>query len=580
MNEFLIVGVVVTVCWLAISYWCSRAFKNSILKVISISIVSLSAYMVLIGFVIGSYGVIHIVWATPLSVIILLGVLYYMKINFHIPLTELEEQILTLSKGKTIIVDENFRITQKQNEIGKLSRAVVDLNSSFEEYLSFANDMSNGNFSSQLKFNKENDLGVALMDMRENIDLISGDLNEVVRKAGGQGDLEARVSMNNKKGIWLTLAESINELLGSIAIPLKEIEALLGLLAKGDISQRFTLDVKGNLLAMGNNINYSLEALNTLVSQISKNTQEVEGSSKDMLVTAQEMNTTTIEISSAISEMSQGAQNQVKRVEESSVLIESIINSSAEMATKANEVNSTAKTGAENSQKGLQMVEQMEDSMKEIISSSSESTESIGSLSQRSGEISRVLAVITDIASQTNLLALNAAIEAAQAGDAGRGFAVVAEEIRKLAEDSRSSAKEIEILINDVQGDTQKTVTAIQTMNNSIEKGALASKNAFNALTDIAKTSLTTLNISNGILSMSQEQIETVKNISSNIENVVVIAEETAAGSEEVASSSTELSSGMMSYTHKLDSVVDIAIELKAKVGYFKLYDSLETNQG
>ena len=135
------------------------------------------------------------------------------------------------------------------------------------------------------------------------------------------------------------------------------------------------------------------------------------------------------------------------------------------MVQKAEAINNAAKIGAESSEKGIGIVNGVVSSMVEISEYSTKTNQSIQVLTQRSQEISRTLSVITEIASQTNLLALNAAIEAAQAGDAGRGFAVVAEEIRKLAEDSRKSAKEIKILVGDVQTDTEVAAKVMSNMN-------------------------------------------------------------------------------------------------------------------
>ena len=151
-----------------------------------------------------------------------------------------------------------------------------------------------------------------------------------------------------------------------------------------------------------------------------------------MLSASEEMNTNTGEIASAIAQMSSGAQNQVSKVDESSNLVESILRSANDMGEQAEEINRAAQGGADSSDMGLKMVNKVGFSMKDIKAFANDTNESIKVLTERSKEITRVLGVITDIASQTNLLALNAAIEAAQAGDAGRGFAVVAEEIRKL----------------------------------------------------------------------------------------------------------------------------------------------------
>jgi len=197
------------------------------------------------------------------------------------------------------------------------------------------------------------------------------------------------------------------------------------------------------------------------------------------------MNISSNEIATAISEMSQGAQNQVMKVDESSGLLEGVLNSSKNMVDKAEQINTAAIDGKILSQKGMETIGNLASSMTDILDFSNRTNDYMVALQARSNEISDALNVITEIASQTNMLALNAAIEAAQAGESGRGFAVVAEEIRKLANSSRNAAKEIDILVKTVNADTVATAKSMKMMKEVVSNGVRESNSAsksFNAM--------------------------------------------------------------------------------------------------
>src|SRR6185312_8497025 len=107
------------------------------------------------------------------------------------------------------------------------------------------------------------------------------------------------------------------------------------------------------------------------------------------------------------------------------------------------------------------------------------------SLDGASRQIGEILGLIEEIADQTNLLALNAAIEAARAGEHGRGFAVVADEVRKLAENSASSTREIGVLVKDIQAKTDEVVRSTTASGTKAESGLQMADLAGRAITDI-----------------------------------------------------------------------------------------------
>lgn len=410
-----------------------------------------------------------------------------------------------------------------------------------------------------------------LQAQRDSLQLAIKETDFVIREAVESGNFRARINLEGKSGEWKALGESINRLFASILAPFSGINEIVNAMASSDLTRRFSADAKGDVKSLTDNLNTALDNLSTLLKDITSQVETIGHSSQEMMVTSAEMNVSTGEIASAIAEMSNGAQNQVSKVDESSNLVEGILRFSNEMGDQAEAINQASLTGVQQSETGIELISKVDYSINDIIRLGNETDKSISVLSHRSIEISRVLNIISEIASQTNLLALNAAIESAKAGEAGRGFAVVAEEIRKLAEGSKNSAKEIEVLIDEVQKATEITAKITLQMNQSVQVGKEASTDASRAFAKIAESYDRTLKISEQIVTATRQQTEDISKVVGIMESVVVIAEETAAGTEQVASSSSELSSGMTEYSKRTQSVSEIVAQLKEKVGRFRL---------
>ncbi|VXD18800.1 methyl-accepting chemotaxis protein [Marinoscillum sp. 108] len=570
MNDFLIFTLAILAAGSILFGANYILLKQSFLYWIGVVLIVFTCAIALITMLVGVFGIQYLFLTIPLGcgfgVIALLAIIRVVRKPFR----EMSGYLNAISTGSMAI--ENSSALEKDAETGGLFRQLHAYLQRIDHVSVFASEIGNGNLEVEFISAGENDLlGNSLIKMRDNLKAVIDDSKAVVRQATEEGKLEARIETTGKEGAWRELGEALNSLLVSFSMPLLRFNTIINALANGDLTNRYDDQAKGDILEMTQSLNSALSNIDALLSQVAQNATIIEESSSDMRVSGEEMSSNTNEIASSIAEMSNGAHLQVNKVDDASSLMEGILNSSKEMGHKAETIHNAAKMVAENSKKGNVMIDEVVANMGQIAGFSDKTNDSIKVLTERSREISRVLGVITEISSQTNLLALNAAIEAAQAGDAGRGFAVVAEEIRKLAEDSKKSAREIEALVMDVQNDTLKASDAMAQMSTSVKSGETTSRAAADSFKVIHDSSHLNLEISEEILNATQNQILDINNVVNITEGIVVIAEETAAGTEQIASSAAELSTGMEVYNQKIQKLAEVAESLKAGVSILKL---------
>lgn len=447
----------------------------------------------------------------------------------------------------------------------------------FKALGSFLADIRQGNLEASLQVDTSqlgHDLARMIEDnmaLRDTLRNILQEVNRVVNIAGKEGLLNERLSLANASGAWSQLVSSINSLLDAIYQPVTEINRVVTGLSMGDLTQKFTLNAKGDLQDMGISLNIALRNLRSLLKSIEDNTSTVHKASEQMLAKAEGIRNTTTEVATAIQQIADGAQEQAARTDESSKLVEGILRSSNEMSKKTEIIYQNASTNQESCRSGVDIMRRLVAHMNDITKSADTTSSSIEVLTNRSEEISRTLSVITDIAAQTNLLALNAAIEAARAGDAGRGFAVVAEEIRKLAEDSRRSAVEIDRVVKDVQKDTNSAGRSIEKMRDSVTNGSQASQTALDVFQNIYDASNTALLSAQEIQQASAEQKTAIHVVVRNIEKIVVVSEQTATGTQEIAGSSHDLNASMNDIAATSRNLSAVANTLQEGIAKFKL---------
>lgn len=166
------------------------------------------------------------------------------------------------------------------------------------------------------------------------------------------------------------------------------------------------------------------------------------------------------------------------------------------------------------------MIEKIVIEIQNIATSVQATAGEMRSLETISNEISSIVKVIGEVADQTNLLALNAAIEAARAGEQGRGFAVVADEVRKLAEKTNRSSKEINEMISNIQNAAHGVVLAMESGVERVNLGVTLSRDAAKSMNAIRTDQTTVTQSVDGIASGLAEQATATRDIAARIEKI------------------------------------------------------------
>ena len=286
------------------------------------------------------------------------------------------------------------------------------------------------------------------------------------------GNFSKTIDINNKDEIG-DAAKAINLMVSNTKEAFTEIEGLFSKVAEGDLTARIHKEFRGDIGRSAAHISTSLKKLSETF--------------KGLLVEVQRMASASSQVESAISQVSDGAKEQLNATQ-------GILKQIEDTSNKAREATNISEQGKSESIEMMKVVDKIE---------------------KNSEEIGKISDLIDEIAQQTNMLSLNASIEAARAGEQGRGFSVVATEVGKLAERSGSSVKDIAGLTEVAKNEASGGAERMKQLQEEMEK------------------------ISETINSVEQMN----KEVQASISNLTKIGEDNSVAAEEISASMIELSS-------------------------------------
>ncbi|EJR26122.1 methyl-accepting chemotaxis protein [Bacillus mycoides] len=354
--------------------------------------------------------------------------------------------------------------------------------------------------------------------------------------------------------------------------PLRKLEEAARKAAEGDIREDVPLpktddEIKslsvafnmmlGNLRDMVKNIDTTFSYTNNQVQQIRKQTGEATKQAQG--------------VSETLAEISSGA-------EQSAASIQAIVSTVDTTTSIANEVEGKAKQSDELSSEMVQALGQstrvftsLIQGIQTLARENEDSMENVQKLEERMKQVEHIVSVVSEIASQTNLLALNASIEAARAGEHGRGFAVVAEEVRKLADESDHSARNISQLLRNMQDEVQQVALKMTEQVKTAKEEAKRGEATELILKEMSSSVMEVADATKQISSYMNEQVSHIHQTGAQTKAVAAIAEETSAGSQEVARVTLQQSKNMIAIDQLLKDLEKQSADLKQTIERFSM---------
>jgi len=357
-----------------------------------------------------------------------------------------------------------------------------------------------------------------------------------------------------------------------VAKPISQLRDECMLLAQGDLregeARSFSEDEIGQL---GSGFQEMRRNLRELTSKMLSQSEQVAASSEELTASAEQSAQAANQVAISITEVAQGTNNQIQAVEQTMAVVEQISAAIEQTAATSNEVAAMAVETTEAVKGGQQAVNKAVLQMGNVGKGSAALQVTVDKLADSSKQIGQIVSVISGIAAQTNLLALNAAIEAARAGEAGRGFAVVADEVRKLAEQSATAAKEITDLVTDNTNNIDSAVTVMNSSTENIKVGIEVVTGAGQAFEDIAQQIHVMAEQVKEISAATQEVAVGSQRIVEAMKNIEETSKDSAAQAETVSAATEEQSASMEEIASSSQGMARLAADMQQAVSAFKI---------
>lgn len=357
----------------------------------------------------------------------------------------------------------------------------------------------------------------------------------------------------------------------SIVRPVKEVVSLLSQAENGDFTVKGGYVSKDEIGELTTSFNQMTSKLQVVFGSVQESAYLVASSSEELSASAEQNSKASEHITTIVQDLATGSDTQSEKVEQSSQIVADITGHTREIADYTEEMRRDVLNASEASAEGSQAIGEVGRQMHTISTNVGSLAEAVQSLGRRSEEIEHITNVISGISGQTNLLALNAAIEAARAGEHGRGFAVVADEVRKLAEESNNSTKQITALIDMIRQDTEVTLRTMENTSEEVHSGLAVVDDAGRSFGKIEHAVGEVVRQIENVSGILQRLAGGTGQVNESISEVQHVARESAMNAQNISAATQEQLASMEEISSSSQALASLADDLQNVIRQFKI---------
>ncbi|MEK8129616.1 methyl-accepting chemotaxis protein [Paenibacillus filicis] len=363
----------------------------------------------------------------------------------------------------------------------------------------------------------------------------------------------------------------VNFLERALTQPISDVSRAALSISKGDFTAQISVRSDDALGELAHSFNRMTEKLREILTDTGKASRQVSDSSRDIYYKNESMKAVLEDAATAANELAAGAHQISEEISSVSAATKDIEFKVSTYADSTREMSSRSDHMLALVNKGLQSVETQSDGVRKNVVATANVSQTIHSLAELAGGISTMTRSISEIAEQTNLLSLNASIEAARAGEHGKGFAVVAQEVRKLAEESTTSTKEVFGLVRDIEQGIKEALASMAENEKVVhEQTRLITETETVFAEIVSSVSFISEQIST-FVKESEHMLTSAQQIAATMENISAITEESAAGTQEVSASMGEQIAAVQAIVSQSETMTRLVTQLQQTMNIFKL---------